>query len=56
MQRMIMIPVDQYEKMLESYDKAVEELMTLKNQLEKMKIDSAEERREVLCNDLSVNR
>lgn len=33
MQRMICIPSDQYNRMLESYDKAMEELQELKEQL-----------------------
>lgn len=35
-QRMIMIPVWQYEKMVESYDKALEELRKLKERLREM--------------------
>ncbi|MEQ2680204.1 hypothetical protein AAAU98_26155 [Enterocloster citroniae] len=33
MQRMICIPSDQYNRMLESYDKAMEELQELREQL-----------------------
>lgn len=36
-QRMIMIPVWQYEKMVESYDKALEELRILKEHLKEIK-------------------
>lgn len=34
--KMIMIPVDQYLKMLESYDEAVKELDKIKKALEKL--------------------
>lgn len=34
MEQMIMIPAWRYEKMMESYDKALEELQELKRQLE----------------------
>lgn len=37
MQRMILVPVDQYDRMLESYDKAVEELRELREQLQTLK-------------------
>lgn len=33
MQRMILVPVDQYDCLLESYDKAMEELQELRAQL-----------------------
>lgn len=33
MQKMIMIPKEQYEKMLETYDKVVEELETLRTEM-----------------------
>jgi len=35
-QKMIMIPVWQYEKMMESYDKALEELRMLKERLKEI--------------------
>ena len=35
MQKMIMIPKEQYEKMLETYDKVIEELEALKNEIKK---------------------
>ena len=34
MQKLINIPVEQYEKMLKSYDDAINELMALREQLE----------------------
>lgn len=34
MQKLITIPVEQYEKMLKSYDDAIKELMALREQLE----------------------
>lgn len=34
MQRLITIPVEQYEKMLKSYDDAIKELLALREQLE----------------------
>lgn len=34
-QKMIMIPVSQYEKMIESYDKVVAELESLRSELQK---------------------
>ena len=37
MQRMICIPSDQYNRMLESYDDAMRELQELKEQLQAMK-------------------
>ncbi len=37
MQKLITIPVEQYEKMLESYDDVVKELMALREQLEEYK-------------------
>lgn len=37
MQRMILVPVDQYDRMLESYDKAMEELREVKAQLKAMR-------------------
>lgn len=33
MQKMIMIPKEKYEKMLETYDKVVEELEALRNEM-----------------------
>ena len=39
MQRMICIPSDQYNRMLESYDNAMRELQELKEQLQAMKED-----------------
>lgn len=36
-QKMIMIPAWQYEKMMESYDKALEELRILKERLKEIK-------------------
>lgn len=38
MQRMIMIPVEQYDRMVESYDKAMEELREAKAQLKAVNI------------------
>ena len=35
MQKLIMIPKEQYEKMLETYDKVIEELEALKNEIKK---------------------
>ena len=37
MQRLIAIPVKQYEKMLQTYDDVVKELMALREQLEEYK-------------------
>ncbi len=37
MQKLITIPVKQYEKMLKSYDDVVKELMALREQLEEYK-------------------
>lgn len=37
MQRLITIPVKQYEKMLQTYDDVVKELMALREQLEEYK-------------------
>lgn len=37
MQKLITIPMEQYEKMLESYDDAIKELMALREQLEEYK-------------------
>lgn len=37
MQRMILVPVDQYDRMIESYDKAMEELYELREQLKSLK-------------------
>lgn len=37
MQRLITIPVEQYEKMLKSYDDVIKELMALREQLEEYK-------------------
>lgn len=37
MQRMIMIPVEQYDRMVESYDNAMEELHGLREQLQEIK-------------------
>ncbi|WP_077613007.1 hypothetical protein [Clostridium sp. Marseille-P2415] len=37
MQRMILVPVEQYNRMIESYDKAMEELQEVKGQLKAMK-------------------
>lgn len=36
MQRLITIPVKQYEKMLQTYDDVVKELMALREQLEEI--------------------
>lgn len=38
MQKMICIPVDQYDRMAESYDNAMEELRKLREQLQAMKV------------------
>lgn len=37
MQRMILVPVEQYNHMIESYDKAMKELQEVKEQLKAMK-------------------
>lgn len=37
MQRMILVPVDQYDRMIESYDRAMKELQELKEQLQALK-------------------
>lgn len=37
MQRMIMIPEERYDKMLKSYDEAIEELRRLREDLQAMK-------------------
>lgn len=37
MQKMILVPVEQYDRMIESYDKAMEELQEVKEQLKAMK-------------------
>lgn len=37
MQKLITIPIEQYEKMLKSYDDVVKELMALQEQLEEYK-------------------
>lgn len=37
MQKMICIPVDQYDRMVESYDTAMEELRQLREQLQALK-------------------
>lgn len=37
MQKMIMIPEERYDKMLKSYDEAMEELFELREQLKDMK-------------------
>ena len=37
MQRMILVPVDQYDRMIESYEKAMEELYELREQLKSLK-------------------
>lgn len=37
MQKMILVPVDQYDCMIESYDKAMEELYRLREELKTMK-------------------
>lgn len=37
MQKMILIPVDQYNRMIESYDKAMEELYEVREQIKAMK-------------------
>ena len=39
MQRLITIPVKQYEKMLQTYDDVVKELMALREQLEEYKLE-----------------
>lgn len=36
MQKVIMIPVEQYDRMLQSYDKAMEELQRLRDQIKEM--------------------
>lgn len=36
MQKMILVPVEQYSRMIESYDKAMEELQELREQLKAM--------------------
>lgn len=37
MQRMILVPVDQYDRMTESYDRAMKELQELREQLQALK-------------------
>lgn len=37
MQKMILVPVEQYNRMIESYDKAMEELYEVREQLKAMK-------------------
>lgn len=37
MQKMILVPVEQYNRMIENYDKAMEELQEVKGQLKAMK-------------------
>lgn len=37
MQKMIMIPTERYERMMESYDKAMDELHRLREELKTMK-------------------
>lgn len=37
MQRMILVPIDQYDRMIESYDRAMEELQELREQLQALK-------------------
>ena len=37
MQRMILVPVEQYNRMIESYDKAMKELHKVREQLKEMK-------------------
>lgn len=36
MHKVIMIPVEQYDRMLQSYDKAMEELQRLRDQIKEM--------------------
>lgn len=39
MQKVIMIPVEQYDRMIQNYDKAMEELQRLRDQIKEMSCD-----------------
>ena len=52
MQRMILVPVEQYNHMIESYDKAMSELQEIKEQLKAMKPQDDDVSQELKLYDL----
>lgn len=52
MQRMILVPVEQYNHMIESYDKAMEELHEVREQLKAMKPQDDDVSQELKLYDL----
>ncbi len=52
MQKMILVPIDQYNRMIESYDKAMEELQEVREQLKAMKPQEDDVSQELKLYDL----
>ena len=55
MQRLITIPVKQYEKMLQTYDDVVKELMALREKLEEYKKQISQNNQNVLRGVLFIH-
>lgn len=52
MQKMILVPVEQYSRMIESYDRAMKELQELREQFKAMKSQEYDVKQELTIYDL----
>ena len=56
MQKMILVPVEQYNRMIESYDRAMKELQDLREQFKAMKSQEYDVNQELTIYDLMDKR